>query len=161
VLSVTYRIAADLDCLRIPGPAEARAAEPLWQHTCCEIFIRRETADAYHEFNFSPSGAWTAYAFERYRQGGPLVDPALDPAIAVRMAEGELSLEACVRLDRLSERHAHAALQLALSAVIEDREGVLSYWALRHAEGKPDFHDARAFALALAAERSGGESARR
>ena len=34
-------------------------------------------------------------------------------------------------------------LQLALAAVVEDEDGRLSYWALRHAPGKPDFHHPR------------------
>jgi hypothetical protein len=33
--------------------------------------------------------------------------------------------------------------------VIEEIDGALSYWALRHAPGKPDFHHRDAFALEL------------
>ncbi len=40
-------------------------------------------------------------------------------------------------------------LRLALSAVVEDREGRLSYWAMRHPPGRPDFHHPEGFALAL------------
>ena len=36
-------------------------------------------------------------------------------------------------------------------AVIEENDGRLSYWALRHAPGKPDFHHPEAFALELPA----------
>jgi hypothetical protein len=42
-------------------------------------------------------------------------------------------------------------LRLGLSAVIESCNGSLSYWALRHPAGKPDFHHADAFALGLEA----------
>ena len=38
---------------------------------------------------------------------------------------------------------------LALAAVIEDEAGALSYWALRHAAGVPDFHHPDAYALEL------------
>jgi hypothetical protein len=38
---------------------------------------------------------------------------------------------------------------LGLSAVIEDLDGVLSYWALRHPPGKPDFHHPDTFALEI------------
>ena len=41
------------------------------------------------------------------------------------------------------------ALQLGLAAVIESADGALSYWALRHPPGEPDFHHRDAFALAL------------
>jgi len=40
-------------------------------------------------------------------------------------------------------------LRLALAAVVEDERGMLSYWALRHPAGKPDFHHPDAFALEL------------
>jgi hypothetical protein len=41
-------------------------------------------------------------------------------------------------------------LQLALSTVIEDARGTLSYWALTHPPGKPDFHHRDAFVLEVA-----------
>ncbi len=40
-------------------------------------------------------------------------------------------------------------LKLALSAVVEDDSGTLSYWALKHAPGKPDFHHSDGFVLEL------------
>jgi hypothetical protein len=40
-------------------------------------------------------------------------------------------------------------LRLGLSAVIEDDNGSLSYWALKHPSGKPDFHHPDAFALEI------------
>jgi hypothetical protein len=42
-----------------------------------------------------------------------------------------------------------APWRLGLSAVIEDTRGSLSYWALAHPPGKPDFHHADGFALEL------------
>jgi hypothetical protein len=40
-------------------------------------------------------------------------------------------------------------LRIGLCAVIEEKDGTLSYWALRHPRRKPDFHDRRGFALEL------------
>ncbi len=153
VLSVAYTLEGDFDRLRIPASRLPRFTERLWQHTCCEMFIRLGEASAYHEFNFSPSGEWAVFAFERYRVGAPLIDGALDPQFlqsSVRCAEGKLALDAGIALARLSPLHARGRLSLALSAVIEDDEGVLSYWALAHPPGKPDFHHPQAFALELA-----------
>lgn len=153
VLAVTYILEGDLDRLRVPAPTPPRMGDRLWQHTCCEIFIAHEGAPAYHEFNFAPSGEWAAYAFERYRERAPLLGGGdaqeLDPQIAVRRAAEKLELNALIRLDRLSPLHLDAKLSLALAAVIEDQEGVLSYWALAHPPGKPDFHHPDAFQLTL------------
>ena len=40
---------------------------------------------------------------------------------------------------------------MGLSAILEEQGGTISYWALAHPAGKPDFHDAACFAVALPA----------
>jgi len=172
VLAVNYVLEGDIDRLRIPPLGTPHIGDRLWQHTCFEIFIARAELSPYHEFNFSPSGAWARYAFEAYRtprhshtgvgpgfrdretpgqtpEGAGFPDASLDPHVSVRRSAGRLELDALVRLDRLAPLDARAALTLALSAVIEDEEGVLSYWALAHPPGKPDFHHPVAFAMDL------------
>jgi hypothetical protein len=151
-LALTYLIDGDLARMKIPAPTSTRLGEQLWRHTCCEIFIACHGQAAYHEFNFAPSGAWAAYAFTRYREGGPLTaarELPLVPEVTARKTANELELRALIRLDRLSPLHAAAKLSLAVSTVIEDRDGGLSYWALRHPPGRPDFHHPDAFALEL------------
>jgi hypothetical protein len=142
-LSVSYTITGELQRLRIPAPRPARIAERLWQHTCCEIFVARAGEAAYHEFNFSPSGEWAAYAFTGYRSGAVLCDETFAPGISVKRSQTRLVLECRVRVA------ANKSLMLGLSAVIEDLDGTLSYWALRHPPGKPDFHHRDALALEL------------
>jgi hypothetical protein len=149
MLAVTYSLEGELARLRVPPPRRPRVAERLWEHTCCEVFIARAGLPAYHELNLAPSGEWAAYAFARYRKGTLLADEDLDPRIAVRSSADGLALDASIRLDRLSPALAHARLALALSAVLEDDAGVLSYWALKHPPGAPDFHHPDAFALEL------------
>jgi hypothetical protein len=142
-LKVLYVLEGELDRLRIPQPRPARIAERLWQHTCCEIFIARKGLPSYHEFNLSPSGEWAAHAFARYREGALLADPALDPCLAVNRGADRLELAAVIPFQY------EGKLLIGLSAVVEDQEGTLSYWALRHAAGKPDFHHPDAFAMEL------------
>lgn len=150
-LAVTFVLEGDLDRLRVPAPRTPRIASRLWQHTCCEIFIACTGLPAYYEFNLSPSGEWAAYAFDGYRspRAGESHTVGLAPQVAVRSVASKLELDAVIRLDRLSALHPGAPLSLALSAVVEDSNGVLSYWALRHPPGKPDFHHSKAFALVM------------
>lgn len=140
-LQLAFRLEGDLERLRIPPPRAPRIAERLWQHTCCELFIADAAGPAYHEFNFSPSGEWAAYRFERYREGLPF--EAADPKISVQRTATFLKLEARVVHPPPGD------LRLGLSAVIEEIDGTLSYWALRHAPGRADFHHRDAFALEL------------
>jgi hypothetical protein len=136
-LQVMYVLAGDLQRVRIPAP---RSAERLWQHTCCELFVARDGAAGYQEFNFSPSGDWAAYAFRKYRDGGSLQTD--DPQIVISKSLSRLELSATVAMPA-------GKLRIGLSAVVEEQDGSLSYWALRHAPGKPDFHHPDAFALTL------------
>ena len=85
------------------------------------------------------SGEWAAYEFTRYREGTALL--IQDPGIAVRRGADRLELEGAVPWNQET--------RIGLCAVIEDLDGNLSYWALRHAPGKPDFHHADSFALEL------------
>ena len=100
---------------------------------------------AYREFNFSPSGEWAVYDFRGYRDGGVL-ENELAPGIVVHESMDRLELWAEIGQDLLPRGR---PLRLGLSAILEDAAGLLSYWALRHPEGKPDFHHADAFALRL------------
>ena len=148
-LEFAFRIVGDVARIRVPTPRAARIAEGLWRHTSLEAFIAIEGRNEYHEFNFAPSGEWTAYAFRGYRDGGPLNDETLAPSIALRATNEGLELGAVVQLERLSRLHPRAPLRVGLSAVIEASDGTLSYWALRHGAEKPDFHDPASFALRL------------
>ena len=145
-LAVAYSIDGDLSKVRIPAPRAPRIGYKLWRHTCCEAFIAVRGEAGYHEFNFSPSGEWAAYAFSAYREGAPIDAPALNPQIAATRSADRLELSALVDLAKLS---IGGKLSIGLSVVIEQEDGGLSYWALKHAPGRPDFHHRDAFALEL------------
>src|ERR1019366_4823177 len=61
-----------------------------------------------------------------------------------------LELQSAVRLGYLADLRDARHLRIALAAVIEDENGRLSYWGLRHPPGKPDFHHPNGFALEVA-----------
>lgn len=148
-LALTYTLRGDLTRLRIPAPRPPRKADRLWQHTCFEAFVSVKGKAEYYEFNFAPSGEWAVYSFSRYRDGTLLGDNKLAPRVTARNVPDRLDLDAIIRVDRLPAIPPRAWLQLALSAVIEDEDHMLSYWALKHPPGKPDFHHPDAFTLDL------------
>ena len=148
-LALTYVLKGDITRLRVPSPRPARQGDRLWEHTCFEAFVSMKGTAAYCEFNFAPSGEWAAYSFHRYRDRVPLVEEELAPTITVRGGRDSLELGATVRTDRLPIIRPRAVWRLALSAVVEEEGGILSYWALKHPPGKPDFHHLDGFALEL------------
>lgn len=149
LLTLHYRLEGDLGALRIPEPRSPVRTDGLWQHTCFEGFVGQATGRAYWEYNFSPSGAWAAYQFSDYREGmAPLMKGAA-PVISARETPDSLALSVAVDLSWIS-RATPAELVLGASAVIETRDRVLSYWALKHPDGKPDFHRAESRIVPLA-----------
>jgi len=147
-LHLTYVLEGRLSHLRIPSKEVSHLEDPLWEHTCLEVFIARPGEARYHEFNFSPSGAWAIQGFRGYREkvGSPLT---VGPRIAVEVAGNRLVLDAEISLDSLSPAHGAAPLKLALAAVVEHQDGTKSYWALHHGVGQPDFHKPECFTLLL------------
>ena len=146
-VKLVYRVTGDVTALAVPAPAAPIRADDLWRHTCFEAFLRPEGGEAYCEFNFAPSGAWAAYAFDAYRDGARSPEAALAPTIVVKQRRHSLQVFVWLRLEGLGDftKPSH----LGLSAVIETTDGTKSYWALAHAPGKPDFHHDDAFALEL------------
>jgi hypothetical protein len=133
-LKVSYTVRGALERIRIPLARPAAFADNLWRHSCFEAFVSGSAG--YDEFNLSPSGEFAAYRFAGYRSGMTRLPAAL------RVAWEAGTLEATVPLREDARR-------VALSAVMESADGALSYWALRHAPGKPDFHHPEAFTLDL------------
>ena len=68
-----------------------------------------------------------------------------EPQITVTTSPDRLDLQAMITLDLPPT----ALWRLGLSAVIEETSGRLSYWALAHPSGRPDFHHADCFTLEL------------
>lgn len=136
---------------RVPG---AGRRDGLWRTTCCEVFIRDLDGPGYLEFNVAPSGEWSAWSFERYRDGRSdlqLVHPPRITAAAPGQSGGRRSDGKTWQLS------AGLTVPLALdrpwaaspTVVAEETDGTISYWALAHPEGAPDFHHPDCFVLPL------------
>ncbi|MBM0107459.1 DOMON-like domain-containing protein [Steroidobacter sp. S1-65] len=153
LLVLYFKIAGDIDRLQLPAQAASKFQDELWKHTCLEAFLAFADSDVYYEFNFSPSSQWAVYRFDSYREGMTPLHPDPPPRVLVRRREGELDVDVDIHLgaipgltaDELKGRE----LRLAVSAVMENDQGRVSYWALAHPPGKPDFHHRDGFALAL------------
>jgi hypothetical protein len=148
-LALTYMLKGDLTRLRIPPLQPLRRADCLWEHTCFEAFVNLKGDSRYYEFNFAPSGEWAFHAFDRYRERASTAAEQVAPTIAVRQAKDTLELDAFIHLDRLPQLRLVTPLRLGLSSVVEENDGALSYWALKHPPGKPDFHHADVFELEI------------
>lgn len=115
----------------------------LWQHTCFECFIADTNKPAYYEINLSPSGNWNAYHFTDYRQGMEETSDIICNEIKLEQAnKNETRLWASLNLNRLNSNRPGlwTSLDINLTGVVEDAQGNLNYFALKHADTGPDFH---------------------
>jgi hypothetical protein len=145
-LLLTYIVIGKIGDLRLPPVTAAARTDGLWRHTCFEAFVRPLPGEAYYEFNFAPSTQWAAYRFDRYRSGMRVATEIGAPWIGVQAAPERYALQAALDLSRLPR---DAPWRLGLAAVIEETSGRLSYWALAHPPGQPDFHHSDCFACEI------------
>ena len=148
-LELSYIVAGQMSSIRMPVAAANARSDGLWRHTCFEAFIRASSDIGYYELNFSPSGQWAAYQFSGYRNGMRVADEITGVPIEVRSSPDSCVLRASLDPDRFAGLLPERAWRIGLSAVIEDTNGDISYWALAHPPGKPDFHHADGFAYEL------------
>ncbi|MBU6207527.1 MAG: DOMON-like domain-containing protein [Alphaproteobacteria bacterium] len=148
LLSLRYTVTGDIGALFVPPRKEPTRINDLWKTTCFEVFIRPVSGTAYHEFNFSPDTRWAGFDFVDYRTNSrDLVVPRA-PDIEITQTATTLIADCLVHLPQPYTE----ACALGLTAVIEEIDGALSYWALTHPDPvKPDFHHPDSFVLRLPA----------
>lgn len=172
-LDIRYVLRGTVGQIRLEAPE----GDELWRHTCFEAFLRVDGEESYLEYNVAPSGHWNAYRFEGYRDGRGTAGDAALARLEVDRRRNPFSAEERARLEQSGidsmERFGPAyfsarakltlphSLSLSLdrpwhigvSTVVEERNGRISYWALAHPPGDPDFHHPSCFALQLPAAR--------
>ena len=128
-----------------PSTGLGSRRDQLWEHTCFEAFLALPGQQAYWELNVSPSGDWNLYRFSGYRQGGDPEPKAVAPSVSLQgMARG---LRCTIELDPSGFWPSSRVPEVALTTVVEQRDGSLSYWALSHSGEQADFHDRRSFLI--------------
>jgi hypothetical protein len=151
-LQITWRLQGDLAKLVVPAPSgePPARADGLWTHTCFELFLAAEGDAPYWEVNLAPNGAWNLYRLADYRQGlTPVADRDTMPFTVTREASLlQLTLDLLLPQE-LARACRQAALRLGVTAVIEQKESTLSYWALAHGGPEADFHRRADFCLRL------------
>ena len=142
-LNLFFCVGAPASRFVIPQSASASRRDELWRATCFEAFLREEGKQAYVEWNFAPSLDWASYACSAPRAGMAQAEVEAEPYIRVEDNLTWWALGATIAIP------AYATFDVGLSAVIEEKDGNKSYWALAHPDGPPDFHDPTCFLARL------------
>lgn len=147
-LLLSYAVTGAIGDLLLPAAAAPARTDELWRHTCFEAFVTAGSGGGYYEFNLAPSTQWAAYQFDGYRSGMRPATEIEPPQIVVQAAPDRYTLRATLSLP---DGQGRRALRLGLAVVLEERNGNISFWALAHSPGRPDFHHPDSFALEIAA----------
>jgi hypothetical protein len=119
----------------------------IWQSTCMELFISTPMMQRYWEYNFCPSGDWNIYQLSGYRSNLHAEPNCPHPSITHCKQSGADRLAVITQLPPALINQKD--LILAITAVVEQRNGQCSYWALHHGGGEADFHRRDGFQLRL------------
>ncbi|MBM3260626.1 MAG: DOMON-like domain-containing protein [Candidatus Sericytochromatia bacterium] len=148
VLVLGWKVEDVRGCVSVPEAAPIGARrDGLWEATCFEAFLAGENGPGYLEINVAPSGDWQCYGFSGYREGRLVLPEATAPELRLVRTTASLELEA--RFSAGLEALGPQPWRVGLTAVIEDRAGSLSYWALAHTGPEPDFHRADSWSSAV------------
>ena len=128
-----FRLRGDIARIKVPAHDVSERTDFLWKTTCFEIFWQPVGGTWYREFNLSPSSRWACYDFDDVRIGsrdGPV------ESIAISCSHGadELVLETSIG------SALPVPADVALNAIVEDKDGAIQFWALAFEDGEPEFH---------------------
>ena len=161
ILTLSYELWGAIATLKIPPPAtHPSRQDSLWQTTCFECFLGVKDTGPYWEINLSPAGHWNIYRFEAYRQGmqpelawsslpfriqqnvqNAAPKPDRQPETETLQLDLEVDLTAIVSPEQ--------SLEVGISAVVQQQDDTLTYWALTHPGPEADFHRRDSFTLKL------------
>lgn len=122
------------------NPKPSRKNE-LWKETCFECFFGVGGTKQYFEFNGSTSGEWALYVFDDYRKGMKDASVSVNPVME-KLEKTADRISCAWRIPYFTKSILQSA---GITAVIKtpNTQNVneeISYWALKHAGEKPDFH---------------------
>jgi hypothetical protein len=151
-LTLHYSLSGNTEVILLPPISlnPSRKAE-LWKATCFEFFLAIQDQPGYWEFNMSPSGDWNVYRMDAYRRIGFREEAAISALpFAFKRESNGYSLDVAIALTSIirAEENVH----LAITAIIQTKDGNETYWALAHSAPHADFHLRESFILALAGQ---------
>ncbi|MGB0562288.1 MAG: DOMON-like domain-containing protein [Spirulinaceae cyanobacterium] len=146
-LAIAYELTGDLSQVKLPVPHNwPKRQDNLWQQTCCELFLAPLGQTHYWEVNLLPSGDWNVYRFDAYRAG--MQEEEKITQLRSREQRDFNWLQVTLELDLSLILPPETSIELGICVVVERRDRVLSYWAIKHPRNEADFHDRAGWAIA-------------
>jgi hypothetical protein len=155
LLALSYLLIGKTEDIILPSPVEhPNRKDELWKGTCFEFFLAQKGQPQYWEFNMSPSGDWNVYRMDAYRRVGFREETSIQRVqFETRKEASTFVLNAVVDLNPIFQHSCDSdLLEIAITAIIQTKDGNETYWALTHPAPQADFHRRESFILELAAQ---------
>jgi hypothetical protein len=151
LIEIHYNVTGDVANIRFP-PAQSQPGrkDDLWQATCFEFFIALPNEPPYWEYNLSPSGDWNIYRMEAYRRIGFREELSIQN-LSLEVSRQREHVAVASSTDISPIVSSSETIQVAITSVIQTKDGHKTYWALAHPNLHADFHLRESFTLALEA----------
>lgn len=117
----------------------------LWQNTCFEFFLAKPGAPQYWEANLSPSGDWNLYAFPEYRAG--MHEESRVTALPFTFQKQRDCCHLAIYFPLAQLLDLEQALEIGISMVLRGKNGQQAFYALKHCNDRPDFHQRETFLI--------------
>ena len=148
LITVRYALVGHLPDIAFPHPADTPSRKDrLWEETCFELFLAVKNATEYWEFNLSPAGHWNVYHFTEYRHG--MREETVLSSLPFQVRNGPEYFMLAVEFDVEKIVPSGRSLEVGITAVIKQKGGRITYWALTHSAPQPDFHRRDSFIIGL------------
>ena len=146
-IKLVYTIVAGARNILISKPSfEHHRLIGLWSSTCFEFFIKSPDSSSYCEFNFSTEGHWNCFFFKEPGVQLKEYKSMQRPEIKTNNNPDRFSMSIEIELKNLpSTLCIKESIEFSLTTVIEDKHNKLSYWALKHMDKAPNFHNFKSF----------------
>lgn len=144
-LVLSYILQGNLDLVELASFDKLQEGDDLWKTTCFECFCLLDDGHSYIELNFSPRGYWHIYYFDGYRKASK----TLNHLITVNQIDTQFSHADKYRLNAAVNIESISIKAIGLTAVLEDKNNKLAYYALSHKASEPDFHQKASFEITL------------
>jgi hypothetical protein len=151
VVEIRYSVTGDVASIHLPPAKSGHGRkDDLWKATCFEFFMALPNQPQYWEYNLSPSGEWNIYHMDAYRRIG-FREETLIQNLSLNVSQQKECVAVICSTDISPIVSSSESIQVAITSVIQTKDGHETYWALVHPNLQPDFHVRESFTLALEA----------
>lgn len=147
ILNMSFELSGALDEISLAKPVKSPARiQGLWQTTCFEVFIKNQESEEYIEFNFSSEYDWNCFYFPNKKSRLKEYQKITNLSVNSVKENTTFFIESSVDLNKLPDGlWKKNKMRIGPAAILESKTKELTYWACKHLDKVPNFHNHDSF----------------